>query len=349
MYHRILKTIAADERRAKLAKAILRWVSLAVRPLLVDELCHGVQLDLNEKVHNIEHAITATCGQLVIVDQSHRVQLVHETSLHYSGDTKGTTLLEYAADAFSYHLCRSSARNDTTFVGLAAFLENDILRWVEYVAASGNLNPLARAAADIDNYLDMRWLVTKFPRPLLECPSAIHNIIPSFCPMDSEIFKTFGTQEDKLSVMGWREKTWNDYAMCVNHNSEKDPRLASNDEYFVLGSKTGHMFVYDAVSLVIVHELQHPGPISLLKFVTSDGRLVSAGNTDIIVWHVATARILHRSEIPRSPPQDVLLHKSLLTICLSNGELIFRDLGMDHQETIDIFYLGTGLEALDSG
>ncbi|KAF4998145.1 hypothetical protein FDECE_11880 [Fusarium decemcellulare] len=370
MYHRILKTIAADERRAKLAKAILRWVSLAVRPLLVDELCHGVQQDLNEKVHNIEHAITATCGQLVIVDQSHRVQLVHETSLHYSGDTKGTTLLEYAADAFSYHLCRSSARNDTTLVGLAAFLENDILRWVEYVAASGNLNPLARAAADIGNYLskralntssdislqrlqtlqeDMRRLVTKFPRPLLECPSAIHNIIPSFCPMDSEIFKTFGTQEDKLSVMGWREKTWNDYAVCVNHNSEKDSRLASNDEYFVLGSKTGHMFVYDAVSLLIVHELQHPGPISLLKFVTSDRRLVSAGNTDIIVWHVATARILHRSEIPQSPPQDVLLHKSLLTICLSNGELIFRDLGMDHQETIDLFYLGTGLEALDSG
>ncbi|POR32065.1 Uncharacterized protein TPAR_07738 [Tolypocladium paradoxum] len=83
IYARILRTIEAQKRRARLAKCILSWVVLAVRPLTVYELRHAVQLDLDQTPQKMEAVLSAVCGQLVTVDSSGRVQMIHETAREF--------------------------------------------------------------------------------------------------------------------------------------------------------------------------------------------------------------------------------------------------------------------------
>lgn len=79
VYHRILVSIQDDPHKKDLAKSILTWVILAARPLSVDEIRCAIKLDIDQTVPNMAKAIANICGQLVFVDQSQKVQILHET------------------------------------------------------------------------------------------------------------------------------------------------------------------------------------------------------------------------------------------------------------------------------
>ncbi|TRX97656.1 hypothetical protein FHL15_001411 [Xylaria flabelliformis] len=83
MYTRMLEMIESEKRRTKLARCILSWVTLACRPLTIDELRCAIRLDINETPHNMEKAIPTVCGQLVFIDQAYRVHMIHETAREF--------------------------------------------------------------------------------------------------------------------------------------------------------------------------------------------------------------------------------------------------------------------------
>ncbi|KAI0141226.1 hypothetical protein GGR57DRAFT_520646 [Xylariaceae sp. FL1272] len=83
LYLRMLRSIETEKRRSKLARSILTWVSLACRPLTVDELRCAVKLDIHETPHNMAKAIPTVCGQLVYVDQVSQVHMIHETAREF--------------------------------------------------------------------------------------------------------------------------------------------------------------------------------------------------------------------------------------------------------------------------
>ncbi|KAI0129556.1 hypothetical protein BJ170DRAFT_616746 [Xylariales sp. AK1849] len=83
MYLRMLETIESEKRRTKLAKSILTWVTLACRPLTIDELRCAIKIDINETPHNMEKVIPTVCGQLVFIDQASRVHMIHETAREF--------------------------------------------------------------------------------------------------------------------------------------------------------------------------------------------------------------------------------------------------------------------------
>ncbi|KAK5631744.1 hypothetical protein RRF57_007458 [Xylaria bambusicola] len=83
MYNRMLEMIESEKRRTKLARSILSWVTLACRPLTIDELRCAIRLDINETPHNMEKAIPTVCGQLVFIDQASRVHMIHETAREF--------------------------------------------------------------------------------------------------------------------------------------------------------------------------------------------------------------------------------------------------------------------------
>ncbi|KAI1177574.1 hypothetical protein F4777DRAFT_541485 [Nemania sp. FL0916] len=83
MYNRMLEMIESERRRTKLARSILSWVTLACRPLTIDELRCAIRLDINETPHNMEKAIPTVCGQLVFIDQASRVHMIHETAREF--------------------------------------------------------------------------------------------------------------------------------------------------------------------------------------------------------------------------------------------------------------------------
>lgn len=80
LYKRILDSMSQTARGKDLAKAILVWVTCAVRPMSTKELSGALGLDLHDTFPNLEESISALCGQLVVVDKLAQVQMVHETA-----------------------------------------------------------------------------------------------------------------------------------------------------------------------------------------------------------------------------------------------------------------------------
>lgn len=83
MYRRALDIMAQAPRGKKLAEAILAWVSGVSRPLTVAELESALELDLEDKFHNLEEKLGSICGHLVVVNRSKRVEFVHETARRF--------------------------------------------------------------------------------------------------------------------------------------------------------------------------------------------------------------------------------------------------------------------------
>ncbi|PMD42345.1 NACHT and WD domain protein [Hyaloscypha variabilis F] len=82
-YQSTLETMAQATHEKTVAHAILTWTTCATRPLTTGELQDALKLDINETFSQIEEAVAAFCGQLVIVDKSGKVQMVHETAREF--------------------------------------------------------------------------------------------------------------------------------------------------------------------------------------------------------------------------------------------------------------------------
>ncbi|KAK5990317.1 Protein SERAC1-like protein [Cladobotryum mycophilum] len=80
IYERILVSIETNKRRARVAKSILFFVALAIRPMTTEELRQAVQLHIGQTLLKIDQIITVACGQLVAIDQGGRVHMIHETA-----------------------------------------------------------------------------------------------------------------------------------------------------------------------------------------------------------------------------------------------------------------------------
>ncbi|EXJ70758.1 uncharacterized protein A1O5_05748 [Cladophialophora psammophila CBS 110553] len=85
LYQRVLDSmkLTTTEGGRRVAKAILKWVSCAMRPLSTEELTGALNLDLGDKYDALEEMIPKLCGQLVAVDKFGNVQIVHETVREY--------------------------------------------------------------------------------------------------------------------------------------------------------------------------------------------------------------------------------------------------------------------------
>ncbi|KAF2688474.1 WD40 repeat-like protein [Lentithecium fluviatile CBS 122367] len=83
LYQRLLETMSRSVRGKSLTKAILTWTTCAMQPLKLEELSHALSIDIKETIPNLEASIGALCGQLVTIDKSGKVQMVHETAREF--------------------------------------------------------------------------------------------------------------------------------------------------------------------------------------------------------------------------------------------------------------------------
>ena len=80
LYARMLESVHKNGRATRLAKSVFMWTLLSLRTLTLDEMQCAIKLDTDETVRNLGNSISAICGQLVCVDQSDRVQCIHQTA-----------------------------------------------------------------------------------------------------------------------------------------------------------------------------------------------------------------------------------------------------------------------------
>ncbi|KAI1469877.1 uncharacterized protein F4812DRAFT_450284 [Daldinia caldariorum] len=308
MYRRMLQSMEKDKRRVKLAQSILTWAVLACRPLSVDELRVAVKLDVNETLQNMSKAIPSLCHQLVFVDNTDRpLAPLRRKSSGFRGFAKpddglspDLSLLDYAASYFSEHIYQGTSREDIVMSELCTFLKSkNILSWIEHAADNGNLGDITRTATNLRAYLGRRmkylspmdpsayfldcWVTdlirvtAKFRSQLLACPSSIHYIIPSFCPSESIISRTFANSARPwaITVKGIRPTTW-----------ARVTALSHGSQYFAVGLSTGQISLFDPHSVQCVTKIAHPERVKMLGFSNDGEYLASSGAKTLVVWQL---------------------------------------------------------------
>ncbi|OQV04905.1 NACHT domain-containing protein [Cladophialophora immunda] len=103
LYQRILDSVelTTAESGRRVAKAILKWVSCAMRPLSTEELTGALNLDLGDKYDSLEEIIPKIWGQLVAIDKFGKVQIVHETVREFL--TRHDLQSDFAVSKFQVH------------------------------------------------------------------------------------------------------------------------------------------------------------------------------------------------------------------------------------------------------
>lgn len=87
-YKRTLDLMGQAPRGKELARSVLVWAACAVRPLSVGELSGALLYDIDDSFPKLGESIATLCGQLVAVDRTGRVQMVHETAREFLLDEK---------------------------------------------------------------------------------------------------------------------------------------------------------------------------------------------------------------------------------------------------------------------
>ncbi|KAK3291007.1 uncharacterized protein B0H64DRAFT_411125 [Chaetomium fimeti] len=415
----VLDRLEGHTRNMLLTKSLLTWVVLACRPLTVDELTAAINLDTNETLQTPMKAIPELSGQLLFIDESQQVHVIHETVREFLVSVKdagvalsvdvrdahtrlgtlllkyvcgeapkpqgaratskgyhswvfekpsvpgrpiSTSLMDYACRFFSEHICLGNTKDSQVVDGMCAFFNSDsLLSWIQYIVTKGNLTPIVRTALNLRAYLNVRFdhistsdevarvlhdqttevmhIAAKFQQQLLSCPSAIYRLIPSLCPPDSMIFRTFckaprSSLSLQYDVKGLPPRSWDDCVARVDFAKGRPLTVRYGDSHFAVGLSTGEIIVYDASSSQIVQQLQHPGAVELLESSWGDGLLVSCSTNNLVAWDIKAGTILYSCPL-RSRPLAVMSLGTEGILCASERcELTKWSLNSGEHESI---------------
>ncbi|KAK7942761.1 uncharacterized protein PG986_011874 [Apiospora aurea] len=246
-----------------------------------------------------------------------------------------TSLVDYAAKFFSEHLYRSNSEDDAPMRELSNFLRINVLFWLEMLAGQGDLQPVNRTAVNLAGYLRRRakyvppvdkdiqlvdaWATglvrvsARFRSKLLTCPSAIHYLIPPFCPTESMISKLFIVPTRSLAVKGSRDSEWDDCLARVD---------------FAKGQTTS--LAHGTTSFAHISLMRHSERVRFLEFSPDERLLAAGGQKHISVWDPQNGSEMWTTRITSPPLAMVFLNPEcliyanrahqIITTCIENGE-----------------------------
>jgi hypothetical protein len=94
LYEKVLDEMSQNVREKRLATALLTWAICAIRPLQTAELVDAIGIDQGISVPNLERSVKGLCGQLLHVDKTGCVQVIHMTTRTFLTD--GSLKSEFA-------------------------------------------------------------------------------------------------------------------------------------------------------------------------------------------------------------------------------------------------------------
>ncbi|KAK1974128.1 hypothetical protein LZ30DRAFT_560493, partial [Colletotrichum cereale] len=222
----------------------------------------------------------------------------------------------YACGSFYEHVRGTSSADGQVLDLLHAFFTStNVLRWIEIVARSGNLDPLARTAKIVDIFLrrraskntisdgdqcqslanwsvDLLRLVSKFGQQLLMAPWSIHNLVPPFCPPASAIYRQHGSSRNSIAVKGISAPSWDDRVSCYVVPGEQTSSAAYADGHYAVGYSSGLIVLFQTTSCQVVRKMNHFEHIKTLEFSQSGRFLASGAMTSVQLFNVHTGERL---------------------------------------------------------
>ncbi|KAL8821642.1 MAG: hypothetical protein Q9223_000334 [Gallowayella weberi] len=249
---------------------------------------------------------------------------------------RSNALCDYACSYFSEHLLRATSTDDELLKLLTAFLQTNILTWIEVIAQKKRMDFLTRAAKHLKAYLDRRaksvaplggpirlidaWatdlprIAGEFGSNLISDPSAIYRFIPPLCPPNSTIYKQFageGASMTTFEVTGLSAQNWDDRVSCIYYGDQRAESIACRDGRFAIGFSNGNIIVYYSESCQEVTRFKHGGGVLVMELGSLAEFLAASSRTSLKLWNVATGGLLFTHDLlPGSDP---------LTLCIDDN------------------------------
>lgn len=205
---------------------------------------------------------------------------------------------------------------------------SSVLRWIEFIAAHGDLHTVYKAGKIVNAILTRRsrqfpplglakgqtlfqilekWgddlihIVTKFSRQLRSSPQSIHHLIPPFCPKGSAIGQQFANHYRGISVHGLSGVSWDDCLATISYEKSTSPNVvAAGPGFFAVGMMKpgGNIIVYGDSIFQEVHNLMHNEPVWRLAFSESGRELASSGVKIVRIWSIASGKEIANFRTP---------------------------------------------------
>lgn len=143
LYTKILQDMGNARFGKDLAKAFITWTTYAFRPMTATEIQEPIEMDINDKIDDVERAISKCCGNIIYVNTHNKVQLVHSTAREFL--TKGRMASEFIVSKAEGHrrlakVCLQFLINSDRNAGKPMRLGSD----PEITTVHGSLNGLFR-------------------------------------------------------------------------------------------------------------------------------------------------------------------------------------------------------------
>jgi len=243
---------------------------------------------------------------------------------------RGHPMLGYSTCHWAYHASKSNVASSALSQSINNFLSTFCLPWIEAIALSTNLRYLTTSAQYLKTYAKrrMKWsrrlgldapfslkeppeddaqfirrwandfirIVTKFGPSLVQDPSSIHRLIPSFCPRGSMIGSAFGTAGlRKISVTGLSSDDWDDClaSVSVEDNRTASQVLAVHEHFLTLTRSTGTVVIWNSETCEEERQLQHREYVSYMVANRSGELLATAGIDSYRVWDILSGTQLY--------------------------------------------------------
>ncbi|CAF3506030.1 unnamed protein product [Fusarium graminearum] len=257
----------------------------------------------------------------------------------------------YAYTAYSYHLSKADPLATEAFQLVTRFLKSNVLTWIETIADSQNLTHLIRASKHLKTYVDRcaverspldpqmralrQWstdlarIPAMFANVLTVSPSAIYSLIPPFCPTESMVYKTGGSNQ-RLAVLGTYNKQWDDRMLCIDFHQGQPRALRYGDEFLAVALSSGAVVLYHATSYQEYKVLKHGEAVNFIAFKTKTDLVATCGIKTTKIWDIRKGQVV---DSLMSPPRPLGMEfdGDMLLIASRNNYIETWNLGHDAQ------------------
>ncbi|KAK0765966.1 hypothetical protein N5P37_001907 [Trichoderma harzianum] len=270
MYARVLKSIEKDKRRAKLAKSILKWITLAQRPMTIEELRGAVHMDIQASPQKMVHAA-------VVAFKSN------------AGEYTSSNTIAQFLDSWVLYWIEGLARRQKLGVAIRSAI--DLEKYADCGTKEGiwsNHDVLHLK----DWTTDISRVVMNFREPLLKSPASIHSLVPLFCPTRSLIHRQSSSSGDmELAIVGQQDHVWDECLMHTEHDAMVEIVICGQC-HIAIGLSTGYITVYDITLLQSTIEVKFLNShLKLIGFGCDDKYLAATGFGKAAIWETKTGTL----------------------------------------------------------
>ncbi|KAK8009239.1 hypothetical protein PG991_011790, partial [Apiospora marii] len=271
--------------------------------------------------------------------------------------------IQYCCTYWSHHLAASDERFGLHLSSITAFLTStNILSWIDAVCQMGQLRVLTTTAKNLNSFRDTKrkadadkaptaqgaeemeivsaWanelirVVGKFGHHLLQHPSAIYTLVPSFCPQESVMGQQFGSNSKaNLSVTGLRNTSWDDCLASFSVGHECQPTMiCCAESYFAIHTQDDTISLLFSSTFQVFRTYRHEEVIVASNFDQDYNTMVTCGSRTVKLWDIGTGSLIQVCSNPlegRAVAVALSRDSTQITTVTASGQLRSRSVGVE--------------------